>query len=194
MILSFAVISTVALLTYAYVVPYLLSGGINEVVNRSSDVLTDGFESVNNAMDGRLKSTTEQILGNTPPETLPETSPASNVTAKVIRVIDGDTLVIGDRTIRLALVNTPERGESGYIEATEFTRNECVVGSTASYRVDSGQPDGSYGRIIAKVWCNSNGLEPSLNELLVDKGHAEIFTNFCKTSEFGKDQWATACR
>ena len=41
----------------------------------------------------------------------------------VDRVIDGDTIVINDTTIRMLGINTPERGERYYEEATEFLEN-----------------------------------------------------------------------
>ncbi len=40
-------------------------------------------------------------------------------------VVDGDTLDINDIRIRLALVDTPERGQDGYKEAREFVKNLC---------------------------------------------------------------------
>ncbi len=59
---------------------------------------------------------------------------------KVTRIIDGDTLEVDDRRIRLALVDTPERNEPGYQEATQFTASLCLVGSTAYLDIDDGQP------------------------------------------------------
>ena len=35
-------------------------------------------------------------------------------------VVDGDTLDINDNRIRLSLVNTPERGQKGYMEAKKL--------------------------------------------------------------------------
>lgn len=112
---------------------------------------------------------------------------------KVTKIVDGDTLDIDGIRIRLALVNTPESGESGYAQATAFTRSHCPVGSTAMYDMDDNQKDGSYGRIIAKVWCFGYPVETpenSLNALLIDSGHAEILSRFCSTSEFSNDSWA----
>ena len=117
-------------------------------------------------------------------------------TGTMTRVIDGDTIVVdGDVRIRLALVDTPERGEPGYEEASAFTRSKCPAGTTVVYDVDDGQRDGSYGRVIALVWCvgyGSTGTQAAspLNAMLVDKGHAEIDRRFCTASEFGDDEWA----
>ena len=38
----------------------------------------------------------------------------------VNHIVDGDTLDINDHRIRLALVNTPERGQEGYMKAKKL--------------------------------------------------------------------------
>ena len=48
---------------------------------------------------------------------------------KVEFIFDGDTLQVEGCKIRLPLVDTPEKGESGYEEATQFTANLCPKGS-----------------------------------------------------------------
>lgn len=118
----------------------------------------------------------------------------------VNRVIDGDTLIVNGYKIRLSLVNTPEIGESGYEEARLYTMQTCPVGTTVVYDTDGGQSSDPYGRIVAKVWCygydtrNHAGYDPeaSLNQLLLDNGHAEILTRYCKASEFAGQNWASA--
>jgi endonuclease YncB( thermonuclease family) len=111
----------------------------------------------------------------------------------ITKVVDGDTLDIDGIRIRLALVNTPERGESGYADATAFTNKLCPVGTIALYDEDEGQKKGSYERTIAKVWCMGYPVQApkaSLNSQLVYGGHAEILPKFCKISEFGDEPWA----
>ncbi len=107
-------------------------------------------------------------------------------TATIKNIVDGDTLDIGDFRIRLALVNTPERGQSGYTEATRFTTSTCPSGSQALVDEDDGQKEGSFDRIVALVYCSTKNLNA---ELLVNK-HAIIDTRFCTNSEFGKENWA----
>ena len=107
-------------------------------------------------------------------------------TAAVKNIVDGDTLDIGDYRVRLALVNTPERGEAGYAEATRFTTSTCPVGSEAQVDEDDGQKEGSFDRIVALVFCSSKNLN---GELLVSK-HAVIDSRFCSKSEFGNENWA----
>ena len=111
-------------------------------------------------------------------------------TATVTNLVDGDTLDVGDDRIRLALVNTPEVGESGYQAAKDFTAGVCPVGSQARVDEDDGQTGGSYGRIVGVVSCGGRNL----NAELVSAGHAVILTGFCPVSEFAGDPWAAACR
>ena len=107
---------------------------------------------------------------------------------QITRVIDGDTLIIDLTTIRLSLVNSPERGEPGYQEAKDFASTVCPVGSNAEFIEDSWQQSDRYGRSLGLVFCN----DMFLNELLLTSGHAEILTGFCNKSEFGTEDWARA--
>lgn len=105
---------------------------------------------------------------------------------KVERIIDGDTLVIANKTVRLTLVDAPEKNEEAGREAENFTANLCRIGSEALVDEDDGQTEGSYGRIVAVVYCNGKNL----NELLLDNGFGEIYTSYCKSSEFRNEKWA----
>lgn len=113
----------------------------------------------------------------------------------VTKIIDGDTLDVEGTRVRLALVNTPERGEPGYEDASAFTRYACPEGSLAVYDVDGKQPNGPYGRVIAKVWCYgypAGAPAASLNAMLPEHGHAEVLKKYCRTSEFAGEPWARA--
>ena len=111
--------------------------------------------------------------------------------SQIDKVIDGDTLLMGHEsiTIRLSLVNSPERGESGYQEAKDFTSTVCPVDKIiAEFVVDRMQVEDKYGRSVGLVYCD--GM--LLNELLLTNGHAEISTYYCDKSEFGNEDWARA--
>lgn len=65
--------------------------------------------------------------------TTPTAIPTENLTAndsntfKVIRIIDGDTVVLSDsRRARLLGIDSPERGQCWYNDATEFARNTLL--------------------------------------------------------------------
>jgi endonuclease YncB( thermonuclease family) len=108
-------------------------------------------------------------------------------TGIVTAIVDGDTIDVNNIRIRLSLVNTPERGDSGYSEAKGFTESTCPIGSKALVDEDDGQRGGSYGRLIGLVYCGNEGLP--LNELLLNEGHAQIFGDFCGVSEFSEEDW-----
>lgn len=139
----------------------------------------------------RVQINTEQLCSGS----------AQCFTATVTKIVDGDTLDVDYQNttrIRLALTNTPERGQDGWAEATAFTKQMCPVGSYVVVDEDDGQIEGSYGRMIAKVTC-SGGLtfdaqdgKPGLviNSELLEAGHAVISTNFCDESEFAAEAWA----
>jgi endonuclease YncB( thermonuclease family) len=115
----------------------------------------------------------------------------NRIQGEVTKIVDGDTLDIGNVRIRLALVNTPEIGEDGYQDAKSFTALLCPVGSSALADKDDGQPEGSYGRVVAKVTCGHK----ILNAELLKYGHASILKEFCSVSEFAADDWAwEACK
>ena len=120
---------------------------------------------------------------------IPTRSGTDVVHGTITEVIDGDTIRhSAAHTVRLALVNSPERGEPGYQEAKNFTSDVCPVGEKAQVRYDDLQtPIGSL-RPVGLVFCGGF----LLNEALLTEGHAEISTYFCDKSEFGTEDWARA--
>jgi endonuclease YncB( thermonuclease family) len=114
------------------------------------------------------------------------TGSARCFTGTVTKIVDGDTLDVNDVRIRLSLVNTPEVGQPLYREARQFTASLCPMGSTVLVDQDDGQLEGSYDRMIGKVFCG----DKVLNAALLDEGLAEIFQRFCTDSEFSNEDWA----
>ena len=109
----------------------------------------------------------------------------------ISKITDGDTLdfriMNGENiTIRLSLVDTPERCEPGYEEAANFVESFCPVGSDAVFVQDSWQKVDKYDRSLGLVYCS----DMLLNEILLSSGHAEIFKIYCSESEFGNQDWA----
>jgi endonuclease YncB( thermonuclease family) len=128
---------------------------------------------------------------NTPQRISPQTSEcqgqADCFTGIVTEIVDGDTLDVNNVRVRLSLVNTPERGDSGYSEAKGYTESTCPIGSKALVDEDDGQKEGSFDRLIGLVYCGNEKL--LLNERLLNEGHAKIFEDFCGTSEFSNEDW-----
>jgi micrococcal nuclease len=110
------------------------------------------------------------------------------ISDKVTSIIDGDTIYIKNHKIRLSLVNTPEKNQSGFDDATAFTRSTCPVGSTVIVDQDDGQLYDQFGRMIAKITCDGKVL----NAELLYNGHANILTQYCTISEFSNEDWALA--
>jgi endonuclease YncB( thermonuclease family) len=106
----------------------------------------------------------------------------------VTKVVDGDTLDINNIRIRLALVNTPETNQDGYLQAKQFVESNCGIGTHAMVDEDDGQKAGSYGRMIGLVFCER--LDPSLNKAILTSGNAEVLAQFCGVSEFSTKDWA----
>ena len=113
---------------------------------------------------------------------------ASCFTDTVTYIVDGDTLDVGSARVRLTLVNSPEVGQPGYTEAKQFTAQTCAVGTQALVDEDDGQTGGSYGRMVALVYCGG----VNLNAALLSSGNAVLVEYYCSVSEFASEPW-TGC-
>ncbi|TKW62060.1 MAG: hypothetical protein DI628_05430 [Blastochloris viridis] len=112
----------------------------------------------------------------------------------VVRVIDGDTLVLeGDRRVRLLDINTPEMNyETGKPEpyaqdATDALRR-MVFGQYVTVETGRKAKDG-YGRWLGHVYMRTaNGGSAWVNGTLVREGYAHIYSfadNALYTDELG---------
>jgi micrococcal nuclease len=112
-----------------------------------------------------------------------------NFDGTVTKVIDGDTLDVltreGDTiTIRLALIDAPEKNEPGFNEAKNFITELCL---NKNAEVDPDNSQGlTYGRTVAVVNCEG----VNVNEAILDNNLADIYENFCNISEFADTNWA----
>jgi endonuclease YncB( thermonuclease family) len=113
-------------------------------------------------------------------------------TGEVTRVIDGDTIKVDGDSIRFTLSSTPELSDYGGEDAKEYVDSVCPVGSFVIVDEDDYQTQGSYGRMIAVIWCYDSDADSffNLNEDVLESGHAEISTYFCSQSEFEYADWA----
>ena len=81
---------------------------------------------------------------------------------KVKRVIDGDTFeiyrsILGKRFVRLANVNTPEKGQRGYMKAKKILQ-DLIEGKTVTIiPVHIGR------RVIAEVILNRRSINRMMN-------------------------------
>jgi len=105
---------------------------------------------------------------------------------QVTQVVDGDTIRVNEHSIRFALASAPELKDTGGFEAQDFMDDICPVGSDALVDEDDGQTQGSFGRIVAVIYCNGMNL----NEELLDANLGHLESEFCRDSEFASTEWA----
>jgi len=105
------------------------------------------------------------------------------------RITDGDTLEINGDTVRLALINAPEKWEPAYEDSKSFVESICPIGSDVVVDEDDMQVSRSHRRIIAVVYCGKRQLR-NLNEELLEAGYAKVLKDFCERSEFANEEWA----
>lgn len=151
--------------------------------------LESSDESSSNNIDNNYENDNTNILSSTECQGY-----ADCFKGKVTAIVDGDTLDIDNIRVRLTLVNTPEREEAGYMEATEFVKSVCSIGIDALVDEDDGQKEGSYDRLIGLVYCfgddnAGDNKRVLLNEVLLQRGYAVVFEQFCDKSEFSKAAW-----
>ena len=113
-------------------------------------------------------------------------------TARVDRVIDGDTLDLDDGTrVRLIGINTPERGQPYYDDATNFLRNRVeneIVGIEYDVEVTD-----QFDRTLAYIWLDDNliNVEVLLNGyadtyfIPPNTHHESLFNNAEDTAKSG---------
>lgn len=91
----------------------------------------------------------------------------SSRSAKVIRVIDGDTIEIeGGHRVRYLGINAPESGQPFSTEATR--ENERLAAGRAVNLEFDVQTQDRYGRLLAYVWAN----DVLVNKEIVKNGYA----------------------
>ena len=88
---------------------------------------------------------------------------------EVDRVIDGDTVVVGNESVRLLGINSPEQGEEYYEKAKEFLEGLIL---NKSVRLEYGAPKyDQYQRTLAFVFIGKSNL----NIELVRVGLANVY-------------------
>jgi endonuclease YncB( thermonuclease family) len=100
----------------------------------------------------------------------------ANESTRVIRIIDGDTIVLSNKqTVRLLAINTPEVGyhgkpsDAGALQAKEYL-NRLLLKQHVVLELDSDQTD-KYGRTLAHVFMD-NGVH--VNLVLLRRGLAVL--------------------
>lgn len=98
----------------------------------------------------------------------------------VERIIDGDTVALeidlGNKikwrdTFRLMGIDTPERGQPGYVDACIHLRRLLLLPLA---RIETHKPD-KYGRWLVDLYLDTDGGELHANRLMVVDGHAREY-------------------
>ncbi|MBM3684195.1 MAG: thermonuclease family protein [Actinobacteria bacterium] len=92
---------------------------------------------------------------------------AAGTAATVTRIVDGDTLVVvvgggATETVRVAGIDTPERGDCGYGEATRHLSSLTLGRNVVLTRADSDDRD-RYGRLIRYI--DVDGVDAGLAQI-----------------------------
>ena len=181
----FATTTTIVFL-FSLLFPIISQAQLFPMENDIQDGNDDDIKDIKNNYFINVKDDNKQEDGESEP-TLPKPTISDEIelAGKVNHVVDGDTLDINDIRIRLSLVDTPERGDPGFKEATQFVVKLCL-GENTEVDMDDGQRGGSFGREIGVVYCDGENL----NEQLMENNLGIIDTRFCEKSEFSNDKWA----
>jgi micrococcal nuclease len=100
--------------------------------------------------------------------------------AVIVRVIDGDTVELNVDLgfdihvithFRLLGINTPERGQAGWAEATEYVKAFFVTNPQVTVNTYKKE---KYGRWLADIFVGSDSVN-TLNKALVDNGLARVY-------------------
>jgi micrococcal nuclease len=111
------------------------------------------------------------VSTSTPAQGDGPTQPTDLETATVAEVVDGDTIELTDgRRVRYIGINTPERNQPYYEDATD-TNRQLVGGKEVQLEFDVETFD-QYGRNLAYVWVA--GAMANLE--IVQRGYANAFT------------------
>lgn len=97
---------------------------------------------------------------------------------RVTRIIDGDTVEIGNESIRLLGINTPEKGEIYYKEAKELLSG-LVLNKTVRLEKEKEDKD-LYGRKLRYIFLNNENI----NLKLIENGLANSYFPKGKTQHY----------
>lgn len=134
---------------------------------------------------------------------LAATPPLFDGEAKVLRVVDGDTLVVdlrpisrfsglaGEQRIRLADINAPELSTPEGRRSAEALR-VLLEGKTIYIDIDDKHVNDRYGRLVALVFLTYNETHlMNVNMWLVKNGYAQLWDH---DNEFSPASWTLFVR
>lgn len=114
---------------------------------------------------------------------------------KVLKVIDGDTLdvmidlgfdIFTNQRVRLAGIDTPESRTTDVkekklgMESKEYLKNKIDQAKNIMIQTCKGDPNEKYGRILARVFLDTE----CINDSLVENGYAWKYDGAAKIKNF----------
>lgn len=89
-------------------------------------------------------------------------------------VIDGDTLILKDKTkLRLWGVDAPETGEQGAYQATSYLRDLVDQKQIIYTKIDTDK----YGRTVARIYLKDGR---DVNRLMIESSHTKEYCKYSK--------------
>ncbi|MFA5053041.1 MAG: PEGA domain-containing protein [Parcubacteria group bacterium] len=91
------------------------------------------------------------------PQLTVEEEASEEISGTVTKVDDGDTIFIGDKEIRLAAIDSPEKGTERGQRAKEYLEN-LVLGKHVIVKIDKYQGVEIYGRVLGVVFMGDTNV------------------------------------
>jgi endonuclease YncB( thermonuclease family) len=111
---------------------------------------------------------------------------AKCITGIVTKIIDGDTIIVNEQSVRFSLVSAPNLEGYGGVDSRDFIQTICPVGSEVLIDEDDGHILDDHARMVGMVTCN----DIILNQEILDASLGHLEVRFCHSSEFANEDWA----
>lgn len=117
------------------------------------------------AVEPTATATVPPVVASPPTETTATPTASWNTTATFVAVVDGDTVVTSEGTVRIIGIDTPERGECGHEEASGAIGKLLAGGEPVELLYPEGQNNmDRHGRLVRYV-ITEDGVDLGLMQL-----------------------------
>lgn len=183
--LKFSIIILAILIILIGLLSAVLSTNSSNIVDNLKNLSTEIASSIINDntlnLSDNVKNTLNNYINLSSSSTSDNTSNISSELYKVVRVVDGDTIIIDyngtEERVRLIGVDTPESVHPDKEKNTEFGTTasnfskELLTDKYVKIELDVQERD-QYGRILAYVYLD----DVMVNKILLQKGYAKVAT------------------
>ena len=183
--LKFSIIILAILIILIGLLSATLSTNSSNIVDNLKNLSTEIASSIINDntlnLSDNVKNTLNNYINPSSNSTSDNTSNISSELYKVVRVVDGDTIIIDykgtEERVRLIGVDTPESVHPDKEKNTEFGTTasnfskELLTDKYVKIELDVQERD-QYGRILAYVYLN----DVMVNKTLLQEGYAKVAT------------------